>query len=52
MQTEVNSFCCHMDKKMISSHDEWYIGKGHGLVTIFFKTSTWYINVMPNLAVI
>jgi len=34
------SFFCPMDKKLISPHIEWCIGKCPGLCTIFFETST------------
>jgi len=40
MKTGVNPFFCPMDKKKISPHIEWCIGKCRGLRTLFFKTST------------
>ena len=35
-----------MDKKMLSPHTEWCIGKCPGLCTLFLKTSTWYLKFM------
>ena len=52
MKTKVNPFFCPMDKKMISPHIDWGIGKCPGLCTIIFKTSTWYLKFMLYYAVI
>ena len=38
------SFFHPMDKKIISPHIEWCIGKCPGFCTIFLKTSTWYLS--------
>jgi len=40
------SFFCAMDKKMVSNHIEWWIGKCPGLCTIVFKTSILYLKFM------
>jgi len=37
---------------MISPHIEWCIGKCPGLCTIFAKTSTWYLKLTLDRAVI
>jgi len=54
MKIEVNPFFRSMDKKMISPHSEWCIGKYPGLCTVFLKTSTisWIQKFMLYLAVI
>jgi len=41
-----------MDKKMISPHIEWCVGKCPGLCIIFFITSTWYLKFMLYYTVI
>jgi len=46
------SFSCTIDKKMISPHIEWCMGKSPGLCTHFFKTTTWHLKFMLYHAVI
>jgi len=40
------SFFVSVDKKMISPHNEWYIGNVLVCAHILFKTSTWYLLFM------
>jgi len=51
MYNEVNPFVS-VDKKMISSHNEWYIVNVLVCAVFFFKTCTWYLLFMLYYAVI
>jgi len=47
-----NSFFCPLDKKMISPHIEWCIGKGPVIVHTFFKLAHKYLKYMLYYVVI